>query len=285
MNEQLETEQVDTTTPEQVQADMSAGFNKVRGNAAATEDAAKAADTDDSQAAPPAELEPEPIPEPVALTQDELRAALAKVAELDAFRGQSATETQKLHGKIGELNRTLQAVQSAPTAANSEAHKAALQKLTDEYPELAETLTPLFGAGSGGGVSKDAIAQIVQEQVGQIKAETTQTIGQLRTELSIAISHPDYKQIGATPEHQKWLATKPADFQKAYLASWDPDFISESLTEFKTWKNTTYAKEKERTARLEGAVRPAGVPGRSQAKLPDSAGLSTGFNRVRNGGR
>lgn len=275
MNEELATETVDQAQQpavqpaEQAQADMSAGFNKVRG--ITPDEPAKAEPVQAAvEETPPAEVEEPEKPQPP--TQDQLR------AELEQFRGQTAAETQKLHGKIGELNRTLQAFQAAPTPANSQAHKAALEKLTAEYPELAETLGPLFGGAS---VPTEVIQQIVQEQVGQIKAETTQTITQLRAEISLAKAHPDYEEVAQTPEYAKWLASKPADYQKAFNTSWDPKFISTGLTEFKTWKSTVYAKEQQRQARLEGAVTPTGVPNRSQAKLPDSAGLSAGFNRVR----
>ncbi len=281
MNEETVVEQAEQqpeqATPEQVSSDMGAGFNKVRG----IEGPAKA-DTDET---PPAEVEPEPQaeepPEPQALSQEELRAALAKLNELEQFRGQTAAETQKLHGKIGELNRTLQNARTSPTAANSEAHKAALQKLTSEYPELAETLAPLFDGRAAASVSTEQIQQIVQEQVGAVRAETNQTIQQLQAQINLTKAHPDWETIPSTPEYQKWFTAQPAEFQKQFNETWDTNFVARGLSEFKKWKSTTYAKAREKQARLDGAVTPTGVPGRGQAKLPDTAGMSIGFNRVR----
>lgn len=279
VEQDVQTTQPEQATPEQVSSDMSAGFNKVRG--ITVEEPAKAA-TDET---PPAELETqqqvEDPPEPQALSQEELRAALAKLNDLEQFRGQTAAETQKLHGKIGELNRTLQNVQASPTAANSEAHKAALAKLTNEYPELAETLAPLFEGRTATTVPTEQIQQIVQEQVGAVRAETQQTIQQLQAQITLTRAHPDWESIPSTPEYQKWFTAQPAEFQKQFNETWDTNFVAKGLSEFKKWKSTTYAKTREKQARLDGAVTPTGVPGRGQAKLPDTAGLSAGFNRVR----
>lgn len=267
MNEEVVVEE----KVESADAGLSAGFNKVRGT---TEEATPVAVQEEPPAAEP---EPEPVPEP--LSQDELRAAISKLPDLEQFKGQTATDLQKLHGKIGEFNRTLQSLQAAPSAVTGEAHKAALQKLTDEYPELAQTIAPLFEGR--GGVSTEQIGEMVQQQVGQIKADTQQTISELKAQIKLTKAHPDWEDIPATPEYTLWMKTKTPEFQKEFNETWDTGFVATSLTEFKTWRDTTYAKTKEKQTRLEGAVTPAGVPSRSQGRIPDTAGLSAGFRRVR----
>ena len=273
-------QEIDTT--EQASASLSAGFNKVRGT---TDEAAeiKAAEPGNE---PPAEVELESdsndAPEIEPLSQDELRAALAKLPELEQFKGLTAGELQKLHGKMGEFNRTLQNLQTSGKPANSAAHKAALQKLTDEYPELAETMAPLFeAAGSGPGVSTEQISEIVKQQVGQAQAETTKTIAELRAQMALTKAHPDWEDLPSTPAYAQWMKSRPAEFQQEFNNTWDTGFVAKGLTEFKKWRDTTYAKQQTKQARLAGAVTPTGVPSRTQGRLPDSAGLSAGFNRVR----
>lgn len=255
-------EQVDASTervldPNQAQAasDLSAGFNKVRGKA-----------------------EDEPVPdqppaEKPGMSDDELRALVAKMPELDAFRGQTAQEMQRLHGKLGEFNRTLQALQQAPSAANSEAVKAARQKLTDEYPELAETILPLIGSGGGGGVTS--------EQLEALRSETRQQTAAFL----LSQAHPDWQTVRATDAYKAWLPTLKEAERAEFLSTWDPGLVSARLSEFKQWRSDTFAKKHEKQTRLTQAIPPTGVPGRAGQKLPDSAGLSVGFNRVRGSGR
>lgn len=257
---------------DQAASDLRAGFNRVRG---ITDETAEKAVV---EVAPPAEVEP--VVEP--LSQDELRAAMSKLPELEQFKGHTAEEMRKLHGKMGEFNQRLQQFQAAPTAANSEAQKEAMQRLSEDYPELAQAMKPLFEGRSGPSVSQEQVAAIVREQVGQAQAQTTQTITELRAELELTTAHPDWKSALNTPEFAKWMATKPADYQAMATSSWDINgVVAPALTEFKAWKNTTYVKSREKQARLEAAATPTGVPSRTQAKLPDSAGLNVGFNRIR----
>lgn len=284
MNEGTEVqvqEEVVETTPEVVSASLSAGFNKVRGIEAEEQDKPAAVETPPAEVEPPQAAEPAQEPMVEALTPEEMRAALAKLPELEQFKGMTSQELQKLHGKMGEFNRTLQSLRAAGNPANSEAHKAAMQKFTSEYPDLAEIVTPLFQGVGGGGVSTEEITRIVDERVGQVKAETTQTIEQLRAELALTEQHPDWKTVINTPEYQAWLASRPETFRSEFLNTWDHGFVAKGLTEFKTWRSTTYKQQEAKQRRLAGAVTPTGVPSRTPGRIPDSKGLSAGFNRVR----
>lgn len=252
----------------QVESSMSAGFNKVRGIKDET-----------AAAAPVAAVVEEPAPpaEKPALTDDELRAMVAKMPELDAFRGQTATEMQKMHGKIGEFNRTLQALQQAPTATNSAAAQAARKKLTEEYPELADSILPLLEGRSG--VSQEHVGTLVKDQVGASMAE----IRQETAEFLLTQTHPDWRSVRTTDAYKAWLPTLPEAQRAEFLSTWDPGLVSTKLSEFKKWRDDSFTKTREKQTRLTQAIPPTGVPGRAGQKLPDSAGLSVGFNRVRKG--
>lgn len=274
--EQVQDREVVTPTQDEASASLAAGFNKVRG----IEDEAPEVAVD----TPPAAVEqaqPDPEPAVEALSPEEMRSALAKLPELEQFKGLTSQELQKLHGKMGEFNRTLQNLQAAGKPANSEAHKAAMQKLSSEFPELAETIAPLFQGSGGSGVSTDDITRIVDERVGQVKAETTKTIEELRAELDLTERHPDWKRVRSTPEFEAWLKSKPEQFRTEFLSTWDTGVVANGLTDFKAWRDTTYKQQQTKQRRLSGAVTPTGVPSPGQRRLPDTAGLSTGFNRVR----
>jgi outer membrane murein-binding lipoprotein Lpp len=240
--------------PSQASADLSAGFNKVRG------------------IEPPAEVDQEPGP-----SADELRDVVAKMPEIEQIKGQSADELRKIHGKIGELNQRLQALAAAPTAANSEAAKAARQKLTDEYPELAETILPLMS----GGVSQDQVAQAVKEQISAAVAESNQKIEQLQAQVRLTRAHPDWEEVPQSAAYQAWLPTLQPTVREELLNSWDANLVSKRLSEFKEWKTNVFTKRQTQQAKLAAAIPPSGVPGRANSKVPDSAGLAAGFNRVR----
>lgn len=261
--EQVEQTQARPSDPvqEQAAADMSAGFNKVRG-----------AQTDE----PTQAVDPTPPTQKPGLSDDELRSLVAKMPELDAFKGQTAQEMQKLHGKLGEFNRTLQAMQQAPSAANSDAAKAARQKLTDEYPELAETILPLIVEGRSS-VSQEQIGQLVKGQVDASMAEARQETAAFL----LSQAHPDWQTVRTTDAYKAWLPTLKDEDRQEFLNTWDPGLVSTKLAEFKKWRDDSFSKTREKQTRLTQAIPPAGVPGRAGQKLPDSAGLSVGFNRVR----
>lgn len=245
---------------EQSDQGLAAGFNRVRGEQPPTEEPAR---------------EVEPIDTQEQIDQEALRQAIAKVPDLEQFRGHTAEELRKVHGKFGELQRSIQQLSQSSTV-NSEARKAAVEKLKGEYPELAELITPLVG-----GVDMSAVKQIVDESVSKVAQEANVRIEQIQAQMRLTKKHPDWEDVRTTPEYTAWLGQLPQDERQKFLNTWDSDLVSTKLTHFKTWRDQANSKKQDHQQRLARSVQPAGVPARGQTRLPDSAGLAAGFNRIR----
>jgi hypothetical protein len=267
---------------EQQSESLAAGFNKVRGVEPPTEETV-------AEVTPPVEVPPvvetPPVVQPeepviAGLTESQLKGLLAEVPELRKFRDDANATFQKIHGKLGELNR--------PRASFGE-----FKRLAVDYPDLAAALKEdLAEGGSASGIKPEQIEEIVQARLTPALEETKAQLEETRAQLyqmsaiaAVEKKHPDRLELKATPDYTLWLESKPEKFRKEFLGAWEPDTVIAGLDDFKEWrkKAATAAESTERKkSRLEAAVvAPSGTHQAHQSKLPDSAGLSIGFRRIR----
>jgi uncharacterized protein YdcH (DUF465 family) len=173
---------------------------------------------DTSEAAPavvedsdgsPAVAEPEP--EPVVLARDgkntipyrELEAARAKSTELEALSHQQAALITELQAaKVADAG-------TGATAAQDDV----MAKLLEEYPELAETLAPIFARFEGG--SKAEVAALRQELAAlkQELAPIQKTVQDNSVEAHFAAirgAHSDFDAVMASGKVHEWVATLPS---------------------------------------------------------------------------
>lgn len=246
---------------EQQSDSLAAGFNRVRGieetphTPEATQQELR--QVDDQPAEEPA---PEQILEP---------------SEVAALREQLERDLSKVHGKIGEINKHVIGLQRQ-TGADNEQRKVALGKLRDDYPELADSIEPLL---SGGGISQEQITQMVNEQLAAERDQLTKAIAQAK----LTAKHPDWEEVKASREFNEWFNAKPEDERQAVSSTWDSGAVSKLFTDFKGHQAAIQAQERSKQAKLAGAATPRGAPSTAarQSRVPDSAGLAAGFNRVR----
>lgn len=208
---------------------------------------------------------------------DELKDLKARVSA-----SQNDPDTiRKMHGEIGNINRTLQEIKNRPPAKTVEIDEdaAALDEITKEYPELAgpivknikalqDKLGQLSANQHGVPINdiNDQVAKVVQERIQRDAVEL------LKEE------HPDYTDIYQSQEFKTWLSTKPPEYQARLESTWNPGIVSKGLTEFKN----ALKKSKEKNTRLASAITPRGVPQRAESSvLPDEDGLMIGYNSVR----
>lgn len=295
-------------TPEQRLAQQSEGFDEAITSttshdatadaAAATktaEEAAKAAADAEAEAARVAaeeEANREVIP---GYTAAALKAQLDKAGQFDALR----SSLDKVNGKFGSLEQTIKALQDAKASGQAvQLTDADVEDLRQEYgPELASAFLKTlnkFGAkiGSTAGPEaqpdaskKDVVDQAkIDEALAKANASVDDRITQTAQKLELKIlnvTHPDWKKVvravdkngkdaGFNPDFKKWSATLSAEDQDRLYNSWDADFLSEKIGEFKSHLKTETAdgaKKKNSTPnRLKTNVAPNGVPGSTPAK-------------------
>lgn len=282
MSEQV-LEQPEAPTEAEELASAQAGYGrKTRGdeppvNEPAAQPAAEEPAAEQPAGSPAAEL-PAAEPEPkVADLAAELKALKEKVAATTS----DPEAVRKLHGEIGNINRTLKALQStstkpdeAPADDELAAALASAEAAAEEYPEVVGPLVKALKAS----IARQPAAQAKPEDLAErvtaavSKARETDAIEALKEE------HPDFETVRDTPEYKTWLASKPPEFQQKFLTTWNPAVVARGLTEFKD----SLKKQVQKTNRLATAVAPQGVPQKAgPSTLPDEAGFSVGYNKGR----
>jgi hypothetical protein len=272
---------------EQASASLSAGFNKVRG----------------TEEAPPAEVttpEPSPAPEPAeaapkedapvvpaepsaddeeifpGMTKGQAKELLAKVPDLEKAN-------RRLNGKIGELVGVIKQNQTAAAQPGSEGAPArklqadAFKRLQSEYPDLADALSEDMAALMPQAQDPKQVEELVSARVNEAleQRDQKQAARELKKE------HKDWETVVVSSDFKLWLQTKPEAEQETFATTWDPDVVGGFLSQFKSHRDSLTKQRQRSTARLEGAVVPKGDGGAATSKLPDSAGLSAGFRKVR----
>jgi len=209
------------------------------------------------------------------LTESQLAEKLAKI---DTLEQMSAAEMRKMHGKIGEFNGALKELQK--NGGNRAAMKVAkdqFKRLSEDYPEiaemLAEDLSGLDFAGGGGGLSEDVVEQRVTERVSEVKEELSR---EMQMNL-LKIQHRDYVDVYASDQFRTWLQSQPKEEQEKIENSWDAVYLSEKLTEFKSWRNEKQNTSAQRQQRLRNAIPPKTTQGAVKA---GPASEEDGFNSV-----
>jgi hypothetical protein len=281
MSEQVIEQPVVQTDAEELASAM-AGYNKTRGEQPPVEEPkpkteVAAVETEEVQAVVPVEELPQPDPEPTVVTlADELKALKAKVAAANS----DPDAVRKLHGEIGNINRTLKALQApvkAEAAPADDELAAAIkdaEALAEEMPEIAGPLVKALKASLNRPQPAPVKPEDIDERVTAAvsKARETDAIEALREE------HPDFMTVRETPEYKAWLTSKPPEFQERFNTTWNPAVVARGLTEF---KESLKARERKQT-RLAAAVTPQGVPQKAgPSTLPDEAGFSVGYNKGR----
>ena len=226
----------------------------------------------------PAKVEPTEEPEqketesPAGPTvAEELSALKAKVHSMSG----NPEEVRRLHGSIGEINRSLKALQAKPEAAPVDDELIAALKDAEasaaEFPELAgplvKTIKLLMSRKAPEREPEDIDARVTAAiESGRYKDAVEE----------VSEAHPDYITVRETPQYQAWLASKTPEFQAKFTTSRKSAVVINGLNEF---KDSLKVREKKQQ-RLAAAVSPQGVaqPAR-QSMLSDEEAALIGYNK------
>lgn len=265
---------------------ITAGYNRQRG---ITPDAEPVVPAEPAVAAetiktpPVAEVPPEP-PQPT--VEEKLTALQQRIADLDG----TPASVRKIYGELGSIKQTLKELREAKPATPAEpatpapdlaAVLAEVDRVAEEFPDLAG---PLANAIKALGAQRAAPAAVAAEPV-QLSDEEFNRRYELRRQAeaqeALAEDHPDWETIHTTPEYKDWLNTLDAGYRNRFTTTWNPAVVSKGLTEFKTWRAAAQAAKTEKEDRLKAAITPAGEGVPTPSQLPDAAGISVGYNKVR----
>jgi hypothetical protein len=205
---------------------------------------------------------------------DELAALKAKVKSMG---GDDPEAVRRMHGEIGEINRTLKRLTDAqpkPEPVKDELTLAIeeAEAIATEFPEMAGPLVKAMKLLNG------ARAQAPAPEVGDIDTRVANTVTQLREREAIEAlveEHPDYETVRDTPEFKAWEASKTPEFQHKLRNTWNPAVVARGLTEFKESLKT---KQKKQDRLASAVVTPGASAQAKPSTLPDEAGLMVGYN-------
>jgi hypothetical protein len=260
---------------------ITAGYNRQRGIEPEPETATPA------EPAPAPEPVAETPPEPPQPTVEEKLAALQQ--SLSDLNGTPAS-VRKIYGELGSIKQALKEIREAkPTAAAGEPAQptpewaaviAEVDRSASDFPDLVGPLANAIKALGKQAASAPAAAPaapLTDEEFNARyeKRKQAEAVAELTEE------HPDFESVRETPEYKEWLKTLEDGYRTRFIKTWNPTVVSKGLTEFKTWRAAAQAARTEKDNRLKSAITPAGEGAPGPSQLPDSAGISVGYNKVR----
>lgn len=215
-----------------------------------------------------AETPAEDVPKVAGFTEDELRNLLSRVAKLDELEA----GLRKAHGKIGELNGSLQELRTKAPAKTPEptidvAHVEA------DYPDIAAWVKTQMGQKE-----PDEKASPVEQAEQPAQADNS-------VELQLALMehmHEGWQEKVQTRDFNLWLAAKPDEFRAKYQTASTAKELSSVLTEFDSWANGKSQRSTTGQKRLEQAMTPQGSAGKPKTAPTAEEAFLAGFKSVAN---
>ena len=252
-------------------AEVMAGYNKT-----ARAEEAPAEVVTPEPTPEPQEVEAEPVEEttPEPSVADELKALKAKVTALASTSDPDAV--RRMHGEIGDINRTLKKLQNPKEEAPAEDELAAAIREAEasEFPEIT---APLLKALKALSTTRQAQPEQSVDIAASVSTEVEKRLEKYARE-ALEEEHPGWNETTKSPEFAAWFANKTPEYQTKYGASENPAVAARCLTEF---KDSIKARQKKQT-RLEAAVTPQGTPQKPGAStISDDEAILRGYQKVK----
>lgn len=233
--------------------------------------------SDDEQAAEEARF--------AGMTESEIRSLLERASKLGAIEDQLS----KAHGKIGELNRTLQQLATnqqrpAPTAsANPDDGADEADIDTSEIEELFPDFNPAVERKARK-IAQEVLQQHQQQQnPGQQQpAFDPQVINQTVALAVMDATRPKWRETVASGDFQKWLELQPDDFRETYNTTWDTSVFSQVIDKFEAARRAATERTTKSKTRLEAALTPDSRSSRVSHAATEMDAMQAGFDAVRN---
>lgn len=180
---------------------------------------------------PDGEVKSSPDPKPEE-KPDDLAELKAKLEGVESLKDSLKQLGDKVFGKVGNLEQQIRTLQTAQEAAGKLSPKAR-DRLSEEYPEFAKLL---FG-------DEEQIAEKIDTNVSEAQPDQTtrkpeETPEKIIERRLLKRDHPNWEKDVGSPEFEEWFSAQPVEAQQNFTNSWDADYISEKLTEFKDWNKT-----------------------------------------------
>lgn len=159
--------------------------------------------------------------DPLAGLPEEVKAALAKIPQLEQANAQLLHHVKTAEGRVAAMQREFQQARAAQTAvapqdapsqgqiATAAKNPEKWEQLKQDFPEWAGAMEEYVAAKLGGvqqhsGLTPDQVAGYVQQQVAQTKAEMARLVEEARIEGR----HENWREQVKTPEFIAWYSVQ-----------------------------------------------------------------------------
>lgn len=257
----------DAAEQQQSESAFHAGFAIGSGNQPpAQETAAEASTTADPDAQEATQPEQEPAGEPAVFagfTESELKSLLTRAAKVDTLEEQ----VRKAHGKIGELNGTLQEIRRAPTQQHAAAAPASVDfaHVETDYPDVAAYVKSEVSRVQPG--TPEAQPQH------QPAADATRD---LQEQLMDHLNEGWREKIGSQ-DFNLWLATQPDDVRSTFNTTEKAKELNSVISKFDAWSGGREARQSKGKQRLEQALTPTGNAGKPKTAPSEDDAFRAAF--------
>ncbi len=291
----VEQPKVDDVTPEQQQeqddAALRAGYEKASGKP-------------DTEAGALVAVEPEPgeIKPDVAVTEvdpwegvnpavkDMLQGISERMGDVDKL-GQ---RFKSFEGRLGAVQNALAAGKAAAATTGTDAptqqqittaaqNTVKWKQLSEDFPEWAEAVDERLAAQAAefakhpaSSVDVEGMKQEFSQSLAEVRQASTQEARQLA---QVDIKHPGWEDTVKTPDYAAWIKTQAPDIQ----ALGDSDRAADAIKLLDIYAENRKAIEKQakNQTRLATVVAPRLANTTGSTVLPDEAGLSVGYKRIK----
>lgn len=287
-----ETEQPESVTDAQADADMMAGFEGATTQTAQPTDPPPA-DEDDAPASPePPPDAAAPAPKYRQVTDEEWAAMTERIGKIDSFGKQVDTA----FGKLGGLERTLREMQAATPAGQAvQLSEDDLSELKADFPELTNSM--IKGLNRALSKMKGTAAPVFDEAKLDTAIQDAVAKARAATLHDVMDSLDDgWRETVRSPEFQAWLSQKSEDERKAIVESDKPAFVHKTLKTFRSDLEAAKAKaaptpkeeppadpNEARRRRLRSAVQPKAAGDGAPATDDEEALMMQGWKQATGG--
>lgn len=241
----------------------------------------------EAEAAAPAPASSTAAPDAISQQLEDVK---AQIRELRA-QGTDQATVNRLFGEIGGITRVVKKLQQqlAPTENELAGAITAAEKAAQEYPEFGGPMLDALKALASKLPQKTedpeepepqpTAAPVASPQPTAAPAPADPYTPEQKVQIKLLNElHPDRLDLNKSPDFQKWLSAKPADFRDRFTKTWDFAFIAKGYSEFKAAQATA----KRKADRLAAAATPQGTAHVPQATaLSDTDAAKRGYARYR----
>lgn len=218
------------------------------------------------------------------MTESEIRSLFERASKLGAIEDQLS----KAHGKIGELNRTLQQLatnQQRPAhtaSANPDTGADEADVDTSEIDDLFPEFSPAVERKARK-IAQEVLQQHQQQSFSQQQPAVDPTVINQTVALAVMdATRPKWRETVASGEFQRWLELQPEDFRETYNTTWDTSVFSQVIDKYEAARRAATERTTKSKTRLEAAMTPDSRSSRVSHAATEMDAMQAGFDAVRN---